>query len=387
MKSPLRLRAVALVPSEALSSARDASAALRWRHAKAAHRRHAQWALLPDQRSAAGRGADPRAAIGCDLRQRARRGTVPLRRVEEQAVLRWHAQRDRFLRPQAQRRRRQPALALRRQARHHLRQSRHLLACRTLQRWAQVRVPLRQGTVDRSRWRGGGGDHRHHSQMSLRCAELRDRRRTGAGSRAATESGRHRQWSLCHVRWHRAEGRRVRRRRVEGALHTVPLRRVEEQAVLRRQPLERGVSRPLDYSAVAPVRRTVAAFLAVSARITAAISSGLIGAGSKPKSFMRSRTSGADIRRLTSALILRPSSLGVPRGAATPLHESISKPAGPPASSIVGTSGALAMRCLAAIAITLMRPALMSGSAEPMVENAQWMSPLAMPMYICDWSL
>src|SRR5258707_14359631 len=112
MKSPLRLWAVALVPSEALSSARDASAALRWRHAKAAHRRHAQWALLPDQRSAAGRGAEPRAAIGCDLRQCARRGAVPLRRREEQAVLRWHAPDGGVARPQAQRRRRQPPLAL-----------------------------------------------------------------------------------------------------------------------------------------------------------------------------------------------------------------------------------------------------------------------------------
>ena len=102
---------------------------------------------------------------------------------------------------------------------------------------------------------------------------------------------------------------------------------------------------------------------------------------------MRSSTTASAISRFTSALILRTTSAGVPRGATSPIHESISKPAGPPASSTVGTSGALAMRFFAATAITLMRPALMSGSAEPMVENAQWISPLAMPMYICDWSL
>ena len=53
----------------------------------------------------------------------------------------------------------------------------------------------------------------------------------------------------------------------------------------------------------------------------------------------------------------------------------------------MGTSGATAARFFAASAITLMRPALMSDSADPMVEKAQSMSRLAIPMYICDWSL
>jgi len=62
-------------------------------------------------------------------------------------------------------------------------------------------------------------------------------------------------------------------------------------------------------------------------------------------------------------------------------------PAGPPASSSVGTSGSVLSLCLAAIAISFRRPLCISGSAEPSVENAQPTSPPAIATYICDWSL
>src|SRR6266496_4427860 len=62
------------------------------------------------------------------------------------------------------------------------------------------------------------------------------------GAEAPADGHRDRQRAVRGHRRRRAYGSEARRRRLARALHAVPLRRVEEQAVLRRLALGRGVS-------------------------------------------------------------------------------------------------------------------------------------------------
>src|SRR5258708_24480240 len=69
----------------------------------------------------------------------------------------------------------------------------------------------------------------------------------GRGRRAVgppADGHRHRQRALRGYRRHRPDGRKVRGGRLDRTLHAVPLRRVQEQAVLRRLALGRGIPRP-----------------------------------------------------------------------------------------------------------------------------------------------
>src|SRR6266571_2111671 len=79
--------------------------------------------------------------------------------------------------------------------------------------------------------------------MPVGGAQLRDRRRRSRAARAAADGDRDRQRALRGHRRYRADGREIRTGRLDRALHAVPLRRVEEQAVLRRLALGRGIPR------------------------------------------------------------------------------------------------------------------------------------------------
>src|SRR5712691_8541463 len=65
----------------------------------------------------------------------------------------------------------------------------------------------------------------------------------GVEAGAPADDHRDRQRALRGHRRRRAHGREARARRLHGALHAVPLRRIEEQTVLRRLALGRGISR------------------------------------------------------------------------------------------------------------------------------------------------
>src|SRR2546422_902640 len=95
-------------------------------------------------------------------------GTVvvaPLRRLQEQAVLRRHAQLDRVQGPEERERDSESPRELRRQAHHHPRQPRHLLPRRLLHRSPEVGLPDARGALDRRRWRERRGDHRGDQEM------------------------------------------------------------------------------------------------------------------------------------------------------------------------------------------------------------------------------
>src|SRR5207244_2658264 len=68
------------------------------------------------------------------------------------------------------------------------------------------------------------------------------RRASRPGARAGGHGDQRR--PLRDHRRDRADGRHIRRRRIERALYVVPLRRFEEQAVLRRLALADRVQRP-----------------------------------------------------------------------------------------------------------------------------------------------
>src|SRR6266852_9741430 len=80
--------------------------------------------------------------------------------------------------------------------------------------------------------------------MPVGGAELLDRRRRAPrpGARAGGHGDQRR--ALRDHRRDRAARRDLRRGRIEGALHVVPLRRLEEQAVLRWLPLAGRFPRP-----------------------------------------------------------------------------------------------------------------------------------------------
>src|SRR5712691_11057089 len=80
--------------------------------------------------------------------------------------------------------------------------------------------------------------------MPVGCAELLDRKRRAARPGARAGCHRDRRRALRDHRRDRAARRDLRRRRIERALHAVPLRRLEEQAVLRRHALADRVPRP-----------------------------------------------------------------------------------------------------------------------------------------------
>src|SRR6266513_50837 len=79
--------------------------------------------------------------------------------------------------------------------------------------------------------------------MPVRGAQLRDRRSRSRAARAPADGHRDRQRALRGHGRHRAPGREVRPGRLDRALHAVPLRRVEEQTLLRRLALGRGIPR------------------------------------------------------------------------------------------------------------------------------------------------
>ena len=78
--------------------------------------------------------------------------------------------------------------------------------------------------------------------------------------------------------------------------------------------------------------------LAMSLRTMAANASGEFPTGSPPSVAMRSRISGCWTIFATSALILSTISRGVPAGANSPNHATVSNPASPD-SATVGMSG------------------------------------------------
>src|SRR5262245_39049535 len=207
-------------------------------------RRFRRRSVFPDDRHRghAGAGAAPR--LGRALRDGARGRAVPLRRLEEQAVLRRYAHRDRVQGSEHLGPGEEQARGLRRQARHDPRQPRDLLARGPLHRRAEVGVPHARGTLDRPRRRGGREDRRDRQEVPVWRARRRDRRRRRRAAAARADGDGHRRRPLRGHGRHRAPGREVRRRRLEGALHAVPLRRLEEQALLRRLALGREVPRP-----------------------------------------------------------------------------------------------------------------------------------------------
>src|SRR5205807_10659327 len=86
--------------------------------------------------------------------------------------------------------------------------------------------------------------------MPVGCAKLLDRKRRAPrpGARAGGHGDQRR--AFGDQRRDRAARRDLRRGRIERALHAVPLRRFQEQAVLRRLPLAGRFPRPKRRSAM-----------------------------------------------------------------------------------------------------------------------------------------
>src|SRR6266702_3884636 len=200
---------------------------------QAEDRLHPERPLLPDARHAGRAGAEPAPRLRRGLRDGARGRAVPVRGLEEQAVLRRDAQRDRFQRPQYRGPGQGQARELRRKAHHHSRQPRDLRARRVLHRRAEVGVPHARRAVDRPGRRRGEGDHRDDQEVPVRRAQLRDRRRRGRGAGAPADDHRDRQRALRGHRRRRAYGREARAGRLHGALHAVPRRRTSRSATAR----------------------------------------------------------------------------------------------------------------------------------------------------------
>src|SRR5215212_2567639 len=95
---------------------------------------------------------------------------------------------------------------------------------------------------------------------------------------------------------------------------------------------------PLRYCCAIPESFTTFAQRLVSARMYAANSSGLVGAASTTRSFIRCCTSGDSSTLLTSACTFSMIRRGVPAGAHTPYQDVTSKPVMPDSAS-VGTDG------------------------------------------------
>src|SRR5258707_34243 len=117
-----------------------------------------------------------------------------------------------------------PGQALLRNAHHRCRQPGAVRARGVLERRAGVRFPPARRRVDTRGRRGGGGDHRDDQEVSVRGAQLRDRRRRGRPPGAPAHGDRDRQRAVRGHRRHRTYGRGLRRWRLDGALHAVPLR-------------------------------------------------------------------------------------------------------------------------------------------------------------------
>jgi len=101
-------------------------------------------ALLPPERHGSEAGAEPAPRFRRSLRERARGGPVPLRRLEEQALLRRHAQRDRLQGREDRGSGQGHTRELRRQAHHDSRQSLDLRPCGVLHRRAESVFRMRE---------------------------------------------------------------------------------------------------------------------------------------------------------------------------------------------------------------------------------------------------